>query len=209
MKSNIPLKSFYFIRHGESEWNVLNKYAGGQTDTPLTQKGITQARDAAKIFDALDIKPDFIAHSTMCRASKTAEILNQSMKLDMTAYHDLRELDGGDWTGRVFAELNKKWMAGETPPNGESLDMFANRIKHVFLTILDTPKLPLIVAHGRILNAIEHGVGIKNRILQTQNCELLYFEPHQNKDRRYPWDVYICTLKNGLLHKEKAVWSQI
>ena len=33
---------FYFIRHGESEWNVADKICGA-TDVPLTEKGHEQA----------------------------------------------------------------------------------------------------------------------------------------------------------------------
>lgn len=36
------MKSIYFVRHGESEWNVANKICGA-TDIPLTAKGHEQA----------------------------------------------------------------------------------------------------------------------------------------------------------------------
>jgi broad specificity phosphatase PhoE len=139
MKQSIPIKPFYFIRHGESEWNVINKFAGGQTDTPLTNKGIEQAKAAAYVLNKIELKPDYIAHSTMVRAEKTAFTINQNSKIKMVPYQNLRELDGGDWTGGVFTELNKRWEAGEKPNNGESLDMFANRIHTIFSTILNQP----------------------------------------------------------------------
>ena len=38
-------KSFYFVRHGQSEHNQRGLVAGGKTDSPLTEKGIAQALD--------------------------------------------------------------------------------------------------------------------------------------------------------------------
>ena len=38
----INMSKIYFVRHGESEWNVADKICG-QTDIPLTQRGREQA----------------------------------------------------------------------------------------------------------------------------------------------------------------------
>jgi broad specificity phosphatase PhoE len=209
MKHKIPAKPFYFIRHGESTWNVLDKFAGGQIDCPLTNKGMEQAHAAKIVFEQLSIKPERIAHSSMKRASDTAHVINKELQLPVTAYDDLREMDGGQWTGGHFPDLNKKWEDGQKPKDGESLNMFASRIHSVFSLILDDPRLPLIAAHGRIINAIEHGFGIKGRVLQTGNCEILFFKPHEYTKRSYPWDVYTQSIKNGQIVSELAAWSQI
>ena len=37
----------YFVRHGESEWNVTDQICG-QTDVPLTEKGHKQAEKTGK-----------------------------------------------------------------------------------------------------------------------------------------------------------------
>ena len=37
----------YFVRHGESEWNVTDQICG-QTDVPLTEKGHKQAEETGK-----------------------------------------------------------------------------------------------------------------------------------------------------------------
>ena len=39
----------YFVRHGESEWNVTDQICG-QTDVPLTEKGHKQAEETGKIL---------------------------------------------------------------------------------------------------------------------------------------------------------------
>ena len=38
---------FYFVRHGETVWNVENKICGA-TDSPLTERGHQQAIDMAE-----------------------------------------------------------------------------------------------------------------------------------------------------------------
>ena len=42
------MSKIYFVRHGESEWNVADKICG-QTDIPLTQRGHEQAVIQAKV----------------------------------------------------------------------------------------------------------------------------------------------------------------
>lgn len=58
----------FFVRHGQSEWNVLNKICGA-TDIPLTAKGHEQAAmTAAKILEE-NISFDKILYSPLVRAS--------------------------------------------------------------------------------------------------------------------------------------------
>ena len=39
----------YFVRHGQTVWNVENKICGA-TDSPLTEKGHEQARETGRIL---------------------------------------------------------------------------------------------------------------------------------------------------------------
>ncbi len=208
MKSYIHPKPFYFIRHGESIWNTLDQFAGGQTDTPLTDKGIIQAQDARATFDMLSPSPTHIIHSYLSRAKDTACILNINKSLPMIERTDLREVDAGDWAGLSNTEAKARWADGLTPINGENIDMFKNRIQRCFNDILitDNYEIPFIVAHGRIINAIDAIYGIPQRSLQVKNCQILKFIPSKGQ---YPWDVHICTIKSGRIHEELADWSQI
>ncbi len=47
--TTLPLKPFYFIRHGETDWNKRNIIMGS-IDIPLNDYGIDQARRAAMII---------------------------------------------------------------------------------------------------------------------------------------------------------------
>lgn len=211
MKPLIHPKPFYFIRHGESEWNVAHKFAGGGVDTPLTDLGRAQAQDAMHIFESLSPAPSSIIHSPLSRAKDTAIILNQNRRLCMTENDNLREIMAGEWAGLHYSIPLQKWADGEKPDDGESLGNFAERLQKAFNDILmdDGIIVPFISAHGRIINGLDHLYGIAPRSLQIQNCQILRFEPSANIHRRYPWDVYIYTNKNGQIIDELANWSQI
>jgi probable phosphoglycerate mutase len=210
MKNTIPKKPFYYIRHGESEWNVLNKFAGGQVDTPLTQNGREQALAARDIFENLLPKPTHIIHSTLSRAADTAKILNTKTHYPMISEYDLREVDAGDWEGIENREARQRWLNGLSPRTGENMDMLAIRMNNVFTKILSNTDyiVPFIAAHGRLLSGLDHLFGIKPRSLQIDNCAILHFHPSIDINRLYPFDVHEIELKNGEIHKELTFWSQ-
>ena len=49
------MSKLYFVRHGESEWNVADKICG-RTDIPLTKRGHEQAEETGKKIVAEGIK---------------------------------------------------------------------------------------------------------------------------------------------------------
>lgn len=61
----------YFVRHGETVWNVENKICGS-TDIDLTQKGHEQAIETGKKILNDNINADKILYSPLIRAKKTA-----------------------------------------------------------------------------------------------------------------------------------------
>ena len=211
MKNSIPLRPFYFIRHGQSTWNVLKQFAGGQVDTPLTDLGKLQAQEALETFDRLNPVPTHIIHSYLSRAKDTAIILNRNKQLPMHEEYDLREVDGGDWEGTPNDIAIENWDKGLKPDNGEDLDMFAQRIGDVFAKILNNHnyEMPFIAAHGRILNALDRYYGVETRELQAKNCEIFKFLPAQDKNRKYPWDVYRITLEDSNIKEKLTDWSQV
>ena len=51
-------RPFYFMRHGEADWNV-ERMCIGQLDRPLTARGRTQAEDARRHCAELEISAVF------------------------------------------------------------------------------------------------------------------------------------------------------
>ena len=66
----------YFIRHGESQWNVEDKICGA-TDVPLTEKGHEQAILTGKKFLELGYTADEILSSPLIRAADTARHISE------------------------------------------------------------------------------------------------------------------------------------
>ena len=61
----------YFVRHGETVWNVENKICGC-TDSPLTEKGLAQARQTGELLRQMGLPIDEVLHSPLSRAADTA-----------------------------------------------------------------------------------------------------------------------------------------
>ena len=45
----LPLKPFYFLRHGETDWNLEHRAMGSQ-DVPLNNLGVSQAFKASELL---------------------------------------------------------------------------------------------------------------------------------------------------------------
>jgi broad specificity phosphatase PhoE len=64
----LPLKPFYFIRHGETEWNRRNIIMGSK-DIPLNELGLQQAHEASRVLENESF--DVIVSSPKIRAQQT------------------------------------------------------------------------------------------------------------------------------------------
>ena len=69
------------LRHGESEWNLLNKFTGW-TDVGLTNKGIKEAEFAGEQLLKENISINSIYTSLLLRSTLTAEIVADIIDFD-------------------------------------------------------------------------------------------------------------------------------
>lgn len=183
----IIARHFYMIRHGETEANAAQIMAGSM-DTPLTQKGITQAKEVAKIVRTLHIEPKAIIHSHLSRARDTAKHINDLLQVDMHEDPDFAELHAGDWEGVPYEQCRELLVSWGTPPNGESFDDFCERLKRGKNTHLQKHDGPvLIVCHGGVFRAFGKIYGINT--LGVKNCHLYEFEPAP-ESTSFPWRVW-------------------
>ena len=95
----------YLIRHGETEWNVAGKIQGHE-DSPLTKKGLDQARQAAQQFKDHHFAAVF--SSDLIRAQRTAEIIAAEHQLTVQTTQFLREKAYGKFAGLKFPDFKKK-----------------------------------------------------------------------------------------------------
>jgi probable phosphoglycerate mutase len=96
-------RSFYFVRHGETDWNKQGLIQG-RTDIPLNETGRTQARRAVDILAGLPI--DLIVTSDLLRAQETAHIINAGLKKPIVSDPDIRERNYGIFEGKSVAEMD-------------------------------------------------------------------------------------------------------
>lgn len=203
----LPFRPFYMIRHGQTIANAANVAAGGQFDTPLTEKGVEQARKLAKAIGQLEVKPQVIYHSNMQRARDTATYLNESLDLAMHEREDLREQDMGEWEGEPWNEVLPRLESNQFPEQGETSTQFAARIQNALTDIITNHNNnlapPMIVAHGGLFFAL--GFLYEYGISPVQNCHLHYFDPHP-ANTLFPWKVRQFDIDGDSLSGSPAVF---
>ncbi len=70
------------VRHGESIWNMENKFTGW-TDVELSNKGIEEARNAGKLLKDNNYSFDIAYSSFLKRANDTLDIILKEMNLSI------------------------------------------------------------------------------------------------------------------------------
>lgn len=96
--------TIYVVRHGQTEFNVARKIQG-QLDSPLTQKGIEQAKQLSA--ELSNEKFEMIFSSDLLRAQRTAEIINVDKQLALNTTKLLRERRFGRYDGTSYEEFDK------------------------------------------------------------------------------------------------------
>lgn len=144
----------YLMRHGQTEWNAAGKIQG-RLDSPLTPKGITQAKRLAELVAKVQANR---FSSPQGRAMQTAKIVfgdNEFVTDDR-----LCEIDVGDFSGEMIENLRLRkpeFFAGsrfdwyDRTPNGEHFAELSARTK-IFLDSLTGPAL--VVMHGVALRML-------------------------------------------------------
>lgn len=155
------------IRHGQSQWNLENRFAGW-SDVPLTERGRS---DAALCAHAVrEFAFDVAFTSKLSRATETLEIILRELGQSppITGDAALNERHYGDLQGLNKVETVQKhgekqvqlWRRSycTRPPGGESIEDCEKRtwsyFEHTILPHLIDGKTVLIVAHGNSLRPI-------------------------------------------------------
>ena len=145
------MKHLYFVRHGES---VMNKegFFSGVTDTPLTETGQEQARQAG--LSLQDTKIDCIVASPITRAYDTAVIIAKEIGYDpakIITCDDLVERDFGPMEGEVYTtKINLDAIDG-VEHSSELVERVAKGLK--FIEGLEAETV-LVVSHGAVGRAL-------------------------------------------------------
>lgn len=88
---------FYFVRHGETVWNVENKICGA-TDIELTKNGHDQAIEAGMKILESNIRAYKVLSSPLVRASDTARHISEITGIPMEIEPRLMEQNFGRYS---------------------------------------------------------------------------------------------------------------
>ena len=119
--SSSPLQVVLW-RHGQTDWNVENRFQG-HSDIPLNKVGEYQVTQAAEVLAGLN--PNRIISSDLIRAQSTAAALAKLTNLKVEINPGLRETNGGLWEGKTgsenrasHGEFFTRWYEGGDEPAG-------------------------------------------------------------------------------------------
>jgi len=161
------MPTLVLIRHGQSLWNLENRFTGW-VDVPLTEQGRAEARRAGQ--HVKDIKFQVAYTSVLTRAKETLQWVIkecgqevptiQDVALNERHYGDLQGLDKAETAKRYGDDQVKLWRRSYdvVPPNGESLELTAKRTLPFYDRAIQGDlrlgKNVLVVAHGNSLRSI-------------------------------------------------------
>jgi broad specificity phosphatase PhoE len=171
-----PRPTVYYIRHGETDWNVGGRLQG-RRDVPLNARGREQASRCGDILRDLLTRDnrepttlDYVS-SPLMRASTTMELARRALGLPAQGYRTdqrLSEISFGDWEGFTIAQLHThdppgiaqrehdKWHF--LPPGGESYEQMSGRIREWYESLKrDT----VATAHGGTARGLIAILGIE------------------------------------------------
>ena len=175
---------FYFVRHGQTVWNVENKICGA-TDIALTEQGHEQAIETGKKILAEGIQADEILYSPLQRAADTAKHISEITGIPARVEPRLKEQNFGKWESTLRNGVDFKLAKQSfvcSYEGGESMLRLAQRIYNLLDDIKaeSDKKTYILVAHNGIARVIQSyftdmtneefaGYGVKN-------CEVVRYD---------------------------------
>ena len=180
------MKSVYFVRHGQTVWNVENKICGA-TDIELTALGHEQAIETGKKILEKKIEADVILYSPLVRAKDTALHISEITGIPAKEEMRLKEQNFGRYesTPRNGAEFSvAKAQFVNSYDGGESMLKLSQRIYNLLDDIREEAEskgtVYLLVAHNGISRIIEsyfHDMTNEEfAAFGIKNCELRKYE---------------------------------
>jgi len=174
----------YFVRHGETVWNVENKICGA-TDSPLTEKGRSQAKELSEHILSEGISFDEILYSPLSRARDTALIISEVTGKNARVEQRLIEQHFGKWEGTPRNgedfKADKQNFATDYE-GGESMLKLCQRIYNLLDEIKEKSDdtTYLLVAHNGIARAVNsYFNSMSNKEYATfgiKNCEIVRYD---------------------------------
>lgn len=154
------MSTIYLIRHGETEWNLEERFQG-TSNTMLTDNGIEQGRKLAK-----RLKDEEIANiytSPLERAKVTAQFIGEESDKEVIITNDFKEISFGDWEGLTTKEIGERyswandWFINPEShriPNSDDMEIEKVRLRSKLIELAEgnsSDKSNLIVSHAGVI----------------------------------------------------------
>ncbi len=139
------LKSFFFLRHGRTDWNEQS-FVQGSHDVPLNIAGQEQARAVGPVLARQTIQ--CVVASPLSRAFDTAKLATSELDLQIMTDKALKERDFGKHEGTIPPEK----MYRDNYEDCERTEDFSRRIAKALSGCC--VEGTLLVAHGGVLRVI-------------------------------------------------------
>lgn len=152
--------TFYYVRHGKTEFNRDQIIQGGRADSPLASEGIPVVENTARALASVDFARCW--RSPLGRVAQTTDILLAGRDVPVTVLDNLREFDFGEIDGkpyqsnrgtfiRCFLRQDFSSVGGET---GEQVRERVRRAFHKMYKAAKDGDKVLVVAHGAYLRYV-------------------------------------------------------
>lgn len=194
---NINRNTIYLTRHGQSEYNLLDKIGGNPSITPL---GVQYSKELYNYIDNLQLNDLIIYISTLKRTKETIQPFIKNNYQPIIELKCLDEIDAGIYDSLTYGDIKNKYpeeynnrkedKLNYRYPRGESYKDLIIRAQKIIYDIENCDKPILIVAHQAVLRVIySYFMNIDNTDMTSLDIPLntiIQLEPHsyQYKEER-------------------------
>ncbi|WP_053376383.1 histidine phosphatase family protein [Paenibacillus sp. FJAT-27812] len=183
------------VRHGKTDWNAEGKIQG-QTDIPLNNEGIAQAKALAERLSGEKRIWDAVVSSDLLRAYATAQIIAEKLELPLLDSDPrLRERYFGEIEGTKEQERHARWgkewrnVAEGVEPDADVRARGISALKQWQLEYPD--RNLLVVSHGSFLAQLLAELCSE---LEDQHLSNLSYSILEHRDQRWHPQLYNCTI---------------
>ena len=179
----------FFIRHGQTDWN-LKKLLQGRDEIPLNEAGLLQADEASSAlkesFNRLGIKIDRAFASPLSRAKVTGEKISSTLGCPFSVDENLIERDFGEISGKPYTFGSPAILHDVPEIKGlEPTKDVISRVDTFFKENVRIGKILIAVTHGSVsrifAEAQKKAPVVNNFDTVVSNCHMVLYSYDGNE----------------------------
>ena len=186
----------FFIRHGQTDWNLLRKMQG-RDEIPLNETGILQAEDASlgisKALLETGFHFDYVITSPLSRALQTGEIIANKIGCPCISDERVIERDFGVLSGCEYSPKCKAISEDVTVEGLEPISQVLERVNSFIKDKVEIGKRILVVSHGSVTKIFalqaEKSPSVTNLNELLKNCHMLVYSYDGEKIRMEGYNI--------------------